>query len=110
MGCGGCREQNAKQFQVPKPVLKTPKLYSDGSIEFPEDQPDPKIEGYEPSPDNPQILVPKEPVDCPYRVTGIMLQKDGTYRPHHVCRHSKCEHKGKQVNFDICKGCPFRNG
>jgi hypothetical protein len=36
------------------------------------------------------------------------MQRNGTYKPHHVCRHSKCEHNTKPVTTDICSSCPLR--
>lgn len=101
MVCGGC---GTTKITLTKPI-STPILHSDGVIEFPKDQELPVINGYEP---DGQKLIPKDGVECVWRITGIMLQKDGTYKPHHVCRHSKCEYRSQPVDFDICKKCNWR--
>lgn len=104
MGCGFCRKPNGRNI----PVLesKAPTLHPDGSIEF-KMEPVPEIEGYTRDAANPMVLVPKV-IPCVYRMTGIMLQKHGTYKPHHVCRESKCPHRSKEVTLTICENCPFR--
>ncbi len=109
MGCGGCgRNQIPTQYEnyVTNDSNRSPKLHPDGVIEFFK-EPIPVIEGYDTDPYEPMKLIPKGS-GCAYRITGILMQKNGTHIPHHVCRHSKCEHKGKPVTFDICDSCPLR--
>lgn len=106
MGCTGCNKR--VNVTLSKQVMTSPMLESDGSIVFPEGQEVPVVEGYTPHPSDPQKLVPLEDGACDWKITGIMLQKDGSYKPHHVCRNSKCEHKTKPVTPSICQGCPFR--
>jgi hypothetical protein len=102
MGCGGCGQNS---YRVPVKVeTNVPEILPDGSIEFKE-EPVPDLEGYELS--GPMTLKPTG-VTCTYRVTGIMLQRDGSYAPLHVCRHNKCEYKNKPVTDSICQGCPLR--
>lgn len=101
MSCSGCN----KNIEVKVPT-KTPQLLPDGSIKFAEG-PVPVIDGYAPSEDDPMLLTPNG-ISCSYRLTGITLQKDGTYAPMHVCRHSKCEYRSKAVTDKICEGCPLR--
>ena len=108
MGCGGCR--GSFSFKAPdKESLVAPVMDSDGSILFPKDYTVPVIEGYHLDEENEQRLIPDDDCHCAWKITGIMLQKDGSYRPHHVCRHSKCEHRSKPVTPDVCKGCPLRD-
>lgn len=106
MGCGSCRKQNGRNVPAPQMVSKAPTLHPDGCIEF-KMEPVPEVEGYTRDADNPMVLVPKA-VPCVFRMTGIMLQRNGVYKPHHVCRESKCEHRSKEVTLEICAGCPFR--
>lgn len=107
MGCGGCRKGITVQVDTAE-SLKAPVLKPDGSIQFPKDQEVPNIEGYKVSSSDDHRLIPDEACACIWKITGIMLQKNGGYKPHHVCRHSKCEYRSKEVNFDICKACPLR--
>jgi len=106
MACGGCGSPS----KIPvKTVIKTnmPTLHGDGSIEFLEGQTILKIQGYEPDQDNERILKPNG-VGCSYRLTGIMLDRDGTYKPMHICKNGECNYRGDQVSFDICKECKYR--
>lgn len=108
MACGGCRGDRVVVNQ--QPVEQTaPIMEQDGSIVFPEGTDVLQIEGYSVDPNNPRRLVPHEDSACFYKITGIMLTRDGSYKPHSVCRHSECEHRTKPVTPDICKGCPFRS-
>jgi hypothetical protein len=107
MGCGGCRQGvtvNLDKYAK----IKAPAMDSDGSIVFPEGEAVLNIEGYTPDVENPQRLIPDVDSACSSKITGIMLQKDGSYKPIHVCRESKCEHSSKPVTPSICQGCPFR--
>ena len=107
MGCGGCRQGVTinldKHAKVTAPIMD-----NDGSIVFPEGEEVPVIEGYTLDAENPQRLIPAVDNACVWKITGIMLQKDGSYKPLHVCRQSKCEHSSKPVAPSICQGCPFR--
>lgn len=108
MSCGGCGSRI--RIKVDKPeMLKSPVIDQDGVIVFPQDQEEiPVIDGYTVDEENPLRLIPNEDAHCVWKITGIMLQKSGSYRPHHVCRNSKCEHRSKPVTPDICKACPLR--
>ncbi|MHA2066023.1 MAG: hypothetical protein ACXABY_16750 [Candidatus Thorarchaeota archaeon] len=106
MACGGCR-QGSVRVEADL-TSKNPTLETDGSIMFPEGDAVPVVEGYTVDENDPQRLVPDDDCACFYKITGIMLQRNGEYSPHHVCRHPECEHKTKTVTPDICKGCPFR--
>ena len=107
MACCGGKKYVVKMPQVPEPKITVPQLQADGSIKFPEGVEILQIDGYTPCEDNPRLLKPNGP-GCSFRITGVMLNKNGTYTPYHVCRHQKCEHRSKQVTFKICGGCPFR--
>lgn len=107
MGC--CNSTRPKKvIEVPQIPSNIPRLNGDGTIEFPEGVEILQIDGYTPCEDNYRLLKPDGP-GCSYRITGVMLNKNGTYTPYHVCRHQKCEHRSKQVTFKICEGCPFRS-
>lgn len=111
MGCGGCRNQVVVQTEsaTPKRVQETPEYHpEDGSITFPEGSELFEIQGYEVDEDDERRLISNMPI-CTYRMTGIMLQKDGKFRPHHICT-GNCEHKSKPVTHDICLECPIRSG
>lgn len=106
MSCGGCRGGSPHIVPVPPAALKTPQYQPmDGSITFPEGIDMMDIEGYEVDPEDERRLLSIMP-PCMFRITGVMLQKDSTFKPHHVC-NGKCEHKGKPVTLEICKGCPL---
>lgn len=105
MGCGGCRMGNTVKVIV-KPT-DDPTMHPDGKMEFPNKAP--TVEGYKVHPKNDKILIP-DGVNCQHRITGIMLQKDGSYRPYHVCKHSQCEHRHNEVTYSICEACPLRQG
>lgn len=107
MGCGGCREGITVQVENAE-TLQAPVLEPDGSIRYPESQEVPEIEGYTLDEEDDHRLIPDEKCHCVWKITGIMLQKKGGYKPHHVCRHSECEHRSKPVTPEICKACPFR--
>lgn len=105
MACGGCGGRNApKKIEVP---VVAPTLHADGTIEFPEG-PAPGVIGYTMDPDDDRVLIPSGLLPCVMRITGIMMQKDGSYAPIHVCRHPKCEHRTGEVTPDICADCPLR--
>jgi hypothetical protein len=107
MGCGSCR--TGKVIRLDKmPPVKAPTMDSDGSMVFPEGQELPVIDGYKPVADDPQRLSPREENGCRWKITGIMMQRDGSYKPLHVCRNSECEHKQKPVEPSVCVACPFR--
>ena len=107
MACCGGKKYVVKMPQVPEPKITVPQLQADGSIKFP--GPAPVVEGYAQCPEDETVVRPKGE-HCLYRITGIMLQRDGIYRPYHACRQSQCPHRGKEVNFTICQTCPFREG
>lgn len=98
---------NSSKVPVPPVPPKTPQIEIDGAVVFPEEAEIVDIEGYEVDPEDERRFIPTGPA-CSKRMTGIMLQKDGTFAPHHVCMHQQCEHKSKPVTFKICEGCPFR--
>jgi len=107
MGCGGCRKGITinldKQAKITAPIMD-----SDGSIVYPEGEVPPEIEGYKPTKDDPQRLSPREESACVWKITGIMMQRDGTYKPLHVCRSQECKHKSKPVSSGVCQACPHR--
>lgn len=107
MACGGCKQGISVNIEKAE-VLKAPVMNPDGSIQYPEDQEVPVIEGYTLDEDDDHRLIPDVACGCVYKITGILMQKDGTFKPHHVCRHSQCEHNMKPVTFDICESCPLR--
>lgn len=107
MACGGCRGPVKVQTDRAE-TIKAPTMDPDGSMRFPRDKPVPVVEGYHPDPEDQHHLIPDEDANCLYKITGILLQKDGSYQPHHVCRKSDCEHYTKAVTPDICKACPLR--
>ena len=107
MGCGRCRQQTKIKVSAAA-ILKAPVMQSDGVIQFPEGQTAPLVAGYTSDEGDKSRLIPDEDCACVWKITGIMLQKGGTYKPHHVCRQSKCEHRSKPVTADICKACPLR--
>lgn len=107
MSCGGCRQQTKIKVSAAV-ILKAPILLSEGVIQFPEGQVAPQVAGYTSDESDKSRLIPDKDCACDWKITGIMLQKGGDYKPHHVCRQSKCEHGTKPVTADICKACPFR--
>ncbi len=106
MGCLGCGGR-PQRINLPELPITTPQLRADGSIVYPDGEAPDTIQGYSVDPEDPQRLIP-DGVGCSWRITGIMLDADGTYKPHHVCRNSECEHSTKPVTFDICGECEFR--
>jgi len=109
MSCGGCRDGGVHAVPLPPAAFKTPQYQpADGSITFPEGVEMLEIDGYEVDPDDDRRLVTKMP-PCMHRITGVMLQKSGTYAPHHVCT-GPCPHKSKPVTFQICTDCPISKG
>lgn len=108
MGCSNCDRQVS--INVSQNPIKAPTMNADGSITYPDGDTLPIIDGYREDPDNDRNLLPVEGNGCAWRITGIMLRKDGTYQPHHVCRNSKCAYKAKPVTFPICHTCPYREG
>jgi len=106
MGCGGCQ---GGKVRIDLPPVTSPVMNQEGAIEYPEGHDIPEIQGYHADPENDRVLIPDDGVGCDYRIAGILMQRDGSYKPHFVCRHTQCEHKSKPVTMDICKGCPFRN-
>lgn len=104
----GCCNRNTNKVSIPPLPPNTPIIESDGSVVFPEDVEIMNIQGYEVDPEDDRRLIPIG-AGCSKRMTGIMLQRDGTFAPHHVCMHNQCEHKSKPVTFDICEGCPLRD-
>jgi len=107
MGCGRCRGPvRVKGFEAPR---RAPVLNKDGDIVFPLKADVPKLEGYTAHPEQPHVLSPNEDFVCENRMTGILLQKDGSYAPTYICMDGKCPHKSTQVNPSICKACPFRS-
>ena len=107
MGCGGCRQGVTIQISDPN-VIKAPVMNSDGSIQYPKNQKVPVIQGYEQDPKDYSRLITQNSCGCTWRITGLLLNKEGTHLPHHVCRHSKCEHRSKPVTMDICQTCPLK--
>lgn len=111
MSCGGCRgfKTIGSNSLIPVPA-KTAPVYNpeDSSIDFPGGITPMNIDGYSVDPENPQHLVCEMPA-CGQRMTGVMLQQDGTYQPFHHCL-GNCEHKGTQVDLAKCSGCPLANG
>lgn len=108
MGCGSCRNEGGPihRVHISEAALKTPRYHpGDGSITFPEGTPMVDIDGYGVDEDDHRRLVSHMP-ECQYRITGIMLQKDSTFKPHHVCT-GPCEHRTKPVTYAICSGCPL---
>ena len=105
MSCNGCA---GNRLTVTIPPTNAPHLQPDGSIWFPEKAPE--VEGYYVDPDNEDILIPDDPVPCPWRITGIILQQEGNYEPYHVCRNSVCPYATKPVTLGICKECPHKDG
>ena len=101
----GCCNRNPKKITLP--AVKTPSLEHDNSIIFPEGVKMVELEGYEVDPDNDRRLIPTEPI-CLQRMTGVMLKRDGTFKPHHICMHDRCEYKSLPVSFSICRTCPLR--
>lgn len=110
MSCGGCRgfKSIGSNSQAPVPS-KTAPTYNpeDSSIIFPEGMTPMDIDGYSVDPEDSQRLVSEMPT-CGVRMTGVMLQQDGTYLPHHHCLGA-CEHKGSQVDLAKCNACPLAN-
>lgn len=105
MGCGSCRQG---VNNITADIIKAPIMNPDGSITFPSKGKVPLIEGYTANPENEFNLIPDNNCVCIHKMTGIMLQRNGIYKPHHVCMCSKCPHKSKAVTTDICKACSFR--
>ena len=107
MACGSCRGRT-QTVKIKRPITM-PQMRNDGSIEYPEGHEIPVIEGYVRDEENPNLMVPEGNVSCEYKITGIGLQKDGSYKPMSSCRNSLCEHSGMEVTHTICSGCPLRS-
>lgn len=103
MGC--CNKKNPHVVKISKQTA--PIMEKDNSILFPEDVEVWNVEGYEPDPDDKRRLICKQE-PCSQRLTGIMLDQDGSYKPYMVCGHSRCPHSSNPVTFQICKECTFR--
>lgn len=105
MACGGCGGRlPAVKVDV---KIEAPQILNDGTVQFPEG-PAPVVEGYTMDPDDDTVLVPSGQ-HCDMRITGILLQRDGTYKPFHVCRHPQCDKRSEEVSFDVCDACPYRS-
>jgi len=110
MSCGSCRQkQSKKNAKIEVNNKKAPITQADGSILYPDGLDIPEVIGYTQSEDDPQLLIPNEHTPCDWKLTGIMLQQDGRYKPMSVCRHQECEHVNQTVTSDICSECPFRS-
>ncbi len=107
MGCGACRNNVTVRIDK-KTIPKTPSMDVEGAIVYPEGESLPVIQGYQVDPENTQRLLPLIDADCEKRITGIMMTKDGSFEPHHVCRNSDSEHKSQRVTLRDCSTCPVR--
>lgn len=109
MACGRCSRARKLALKKMPPPRRSPQLQQDGGILLPESMEGTKIEGYTQDPENPLKLLSDTDSYCQNRMTGILLQKDGSYSPSHICMEDKSPHKSQQVTPDICKACPFRS-
>ena len=104
MGCCGNGNSAAHVVPLPKAAYTSPHYQpADGSITFPPELEMFEIAGYEVDPQNPRRLLSTMP-PCMHRITGVMLQKDGRYAPHHVC-NGPSSHRSQPVTYDICNEC-----
>jgi hypothetical protein len=108
MPCGGCNQKGVNIQIHTAEELQAPVTNKDGSIQYPKGHDVPEINGYTKDPEDEYRLIPQEDCACIWKITGILLQQDGTYEPHHICFNNECEHTSKPVTFDICKNCTFR--
>lgn len=107
MGCGGCNGKNVDKVTASlKPVEGQPLVYTDGTIHYASRAPE--IEGYTRDPEDETKLKPAVQAPCGFRVSGIMLQKDGTFTMNHVCNHSACPLRWKRVTLNDCAECEHR--
>jgi hypothetical protein len=106
MGCGGCRQNNSKVTAQLKPEQDQPLVYPDGTIHYAHEAPE--IPGYKRDPNDPTKLKPAVDAPCGYRISGIMLDKDGTFTMNHVCNHSECPLRWKRVTLEDCADCDHR--
>lgn len=105
--CGGCRQGVTINYDD-RAELKAPMMDDDGNMIFPEGADVPVIEGFKPCEDNPGKLVPESDTACMWKMTGIMLQKDGSYKPLFVCQNKECSENSQQVTPATCAACPLR--
>ena len=104
MGCGGCRGN--KYTAHIEPTVDSPRALPDGGIQFPPNDV-PTIKGYKPDEETLNVLYPTGK-HCEDRMTGLMLEQDGSFDAYHVCTNESCEHNSRAVTFDICNTCPLR--
>lgn len=106
MSCGGCGGNVHQVTARLEPDPDAPLMFPDGTVLFYSEAPE--VDGYTKDPEDPRKLIPNKPVACGYRISGILLNRDGSYTPTHICRHSDCEHLYKEITFDICSECPLK--
>lgn len=91
---------------ISKREHSVPVIKEDGSLLFKKVAP--TMPGYVHDRHNPKLLRPDK-VPCTERITLPVLRRNGKYEILNQCNHIECDHRGEEVNDEICGQCSMRN-